>query len=72
MKKKLFTVIINIYLLCYLVPFSIIFIDKSMIFVYNYNYGAVKTAKDLLEGRQLIRLLYNHVKFLNTQLEITR
>jgi len=69
MRKKI--VVSNYHLLPF-VSFSVFFIDIGKFFLYNGNYGAVKTAKDLLEGRQLIRLLYNHVKFLNTQLEITR
>ena len=50
MRKKL---VYSYYQYLSFVLFSVFFIDKSKIFVYNDNYGAVKTAKDLLEDSRL-------------------
>jgi len=50
-KKVVYCYYHNIYLLCYLVPFSVIFIDKTDVFVYNDTHGAVKTTNDLSKGQ---------------------
>ena len=50
-RKKL---VFSIYHLLPFVSFSVFFIDIGKFFLYcNVNYGAVKTAKDLLEDRWL-------------------